>query len=83
MRKFTFLFLIAFIIMSAVNGQIQNGTTVFGGNIGFITQKYDSGPGGGSINTSRSFNAAPLFAKAIKQNFIVGGDITYGNSFNK
>lgn len=83
MRRFTFLFLIAFIMISAVNGQIQKGTTVWGGNIGFNTQKYDPGPGGGSINTNRSFNVAPLFAKAIKQNFIVGGDVTYGNSFNK
>ena len=83
MRKFTFFFLIAFIMISAANAQIQKGTTVLGGNIGFSTQKFDPGAGGGTINTNSSFNVAPLFARAIKQNFIVGGDITYGNAFNK
>ena len=82
MGKFTFFFLIAFTMIFVANAQIQKGTTVLGGNIGFSTQKYDPGSGG-IVTTNQNFNVMPLFAKAIKQNFIVGGDITYGKYLNK
>jgi hypothetical protein len=82
MRKFTFFFLIAFIMASVANAQIQKGTTVLGGNISFSTQKSDPGSGG-TATSSQNFYVAPLFAKAVKQNFIVGGDIIYGRYFNK
>ena len=43
MRKFTFLFLIAFTMISVANAQIQKGTMVLCGSIGFSTQKSDPG----------------------------------------
>ena len=82
MRKFTFLFLIAFTMISVANAQIQKGTMVLGGSIGFSTQKSDPGSGG-TTTINQNFNVMSLFAKAIKQNFIVGGDITYGKYLNK
>jgi hypothetical protein len=82
MRKFTFFFLIAFTMASVANAQIQKGTTVLGGNINFSTQKSDPGSGG-TTTSGQNFNVMPLFAKAVKQNFIVGGDIIYGRYFNK
>jgi len=82
MRKFTFLFLMASAMIFVVNAQIQKGTTVLGGNINFSSQKSDPALGG-TTTLGRNFNVTSLFAKAVKQNFIVGGDITYGKYFNK
>lgn len=83
MRKFTFSLFIAFITISTGNAQIQKGTTVLGGSIEFSQRETEADPAWGASDTYRSFGVSPLFAKAIRENLILGGEIVYGNDFHE
>lgn len=78
MKKFT-LVSVAFICMvTYAQAQIGKGSVLLGGNIGFSTRVTKS-PGVADYKIS-SVNISPSYAKAIKENYLLGFDISYGRS---
>jgi hypothetical protein len=84
MKKFTFLFLIyTTTFTTGVNAQIKKGSLFLGGDIGGSTQTTKRN--GTKVNNQEGLTISPVFGKAIKENFIVGGDagfILFNNENN-
>lgn len=74
------LFIIS-ITTQSVNAQIKQGANMIGGSIGFSSQKTSQSYIGNEQTTKyKSISIIPSYAKAIKTNFLVGGDLGYSNS---
>lgn len=70
--------LIASLFAYHAGAQIKKGATLLGGQIGFSTSKTTYDQGIPSQRTSNAANFSPAFGKAIKENLVIGGDITFG-----
>lgn len=76
--------LITFIATQSVKAQIQKGTNMIGGNIGYNTQKNEQNYSGNSQSTeNKSLGITPSYGKAVKTNLVVGADLTYQNITSK
>lgn len=81
MRKFTFSLLVAFITISAANAQIKAGTNVMGGSIYYNSQKTElNNANVGQVTKNSSFGIVPSYGKAIRENLVVGADLSYTNT---
>jgi hypothetical protein len=81
MRKFTFSLLVAFIAISAANAQIKAGTNVMGGSIYYSSQKTElNNANVGQVTKNSSFGIIPSYGKAIRENLVVGADLSYTNT---
>lgn len=76
MRKFTFLFFIlSFVFSTTINAQIKKGSVFLGGDIGGSTYKTKNG--GVTVNNRNGFAISPVVGKAIKENLIVGAEVSF------
>ena len=77
MQKKILLTLVVFIVVTTVtNAQIKKGATLLGGQFGFNSQKNQS-DFQNMESKSMGYNISPAFGKAIKDNLVIGGDITF------
>lgn len=84
MRKFTLSLLVAFITITTASAQIKKGTSMVGGSIYYNSQKSKQTYSGTFQDTKISnFSVLPAYGFAIKENLIVGGDISYSNTVNQ
>jgi hypothetical protein len=58
--------------------QIKSGTIVLGGNLDY-SQQNSSGPGFPNAGRSTNLEINPSFGKAVKDNLVLGFDVTYVN----
>jgi len=77
----TKILLVLFLICSTVfyaSAQIKKGAILLGGQLGFSGAKteYQLTPGSSTKNTS--FYVSPVFGKAVKDNLVIGADISFG-----
>lgn len=74
MKKNLPLLFICLLASVITNAQINKGSHLIGGSIGFSNSKSDSDPGNfnGDYN---SFRISPAYGYAIKKNLIIGGDL--------
>lgn len=80
-RKF-YLLLFTAIVYSTTNylqAQISKGTGLLGGSINFSSQKTENNDAQ-YLNKSSAFGVMPAYGKFIKQNLVVGGELSYGNN---
>lgn len=77
------LFLLsALISIQPVTAQISKGSAMFGGSINFYGSQNKNETTPGEKSTTSGIGVTPLFGKAIKNNLLVGGDISYGRYSN-
>ena len=69
-------------VATAVDAQIKKGATLLGGQFGFSSQKNQS-DFQNMESKSLGYNVSPAFGKAIKENLVVGGDITFAYNKNE
>ena len=78
------LYLLAFIVLgyTAADAQIKKGETVLGGNLGYTDQSQSSGVNSSYPykSTNRNLTLSPAFGKVIRDNLVLGFDISYTNS---
>lgn len=77
--------LMSFVLCSAFisQAQIKKGAILLGGNVGFATQTNSpTNQGGSFISKQTSVSVSPIFGKAVKENLVVGADITADYSKN-
>lgn len=72
---YIFLILAPITASNCLNAQIKKGAYLLGGDIGFY--KQTSQQSGNTTNTGTSFTFSPVFGKAIKENVVLGMDLTY------
>ncbi|MBK7097702.1 MAG: hypothetical protein IPH58_04265 [Sphingobacteriales bacterium] len=65
----------------SLNAQINKGANLLGGTINFYSTQ--GGSGTETANSNRVFNFVPVYGKAIKDNFIIGGQIILGKTTSK
>lgn len=81
MRKLTFSLLIALFTLSVANAQINKGTSMVGGSIYYNQQKTEQNNNVVNQFTKRSeLGIVPSYGFAVKDNLIVGADISYTNT---
>ncbi|MEP6747717.1 MAG: hypothetical protein ABJB86_08325 [Bacteroidota bacterium] len=81
MQNKILLSIFIFLVGTTVHAQIKKGAVLLGGGIEFSTQDTkSSGPQNG---TSSGINFSPAFGKAIKENEIIGADLTFSYSKNE
>lgn len=77
MKKNLLLFVLGFFLTHSSFSQIKKGAHFLGGSLGIQTGKTTSS-GGAELKT-HSVTIAPAYGKAIKDNLIVGADISLEN----
>lgn len=78
MRKLYFLAVICLLAITITHAQIRKGSTFLGGDISASTQKSQTGTD--PVLRQSGFTISPVFGKAIKDNLVLGGDLSYGHS---
>jgi hypothetical protein len=78
--KKLYLFLPLLFIVLLSQAQISKGTIVLGGNLGYTQQNSSSGTSPSNAVKSTDLDINPSFGKAIKDNLVLGFDVTYGNT---
>jgi hypothetical protein len=68
---------------SGVHAQIKKGALLLGGQLGFSTQTTENGLPNTGNNASNYFTISPAFGKAIKENLLIGADITFSHGKNQ
>jgi outer membrane protein assembly factor BamA len=81
MKKLYVLFFTV-LICSITQAQIKKGEIVLGGNLGYSDQSYTTDiPGANSSsNSNKTLFISTSFGKAIKDNLVLGADISYNHS---
>lgn len=78
------LYALAFaaLVCSIAHAQIKKGDIVLGGNLQFFDQGQQTFNAASppATNSSRNLSIAPSFGKAIKDNLVLGFDVSYSNS---
>lgn len=74
-----FLTLISVLLVSSAFGQINKGSILVGGNIGYFTTKIEN-TNGASLSDRKFVVFSPSAGTAIKQNLVLGIDLTYYGS---
>lgn len=82
MQKKILLVIIICTVASAVDAQIKKGAIFLGGQLGLSTQSSKNDIPN-SESKSTGFNISPAFGKAIKENLVIGGDISFGYNKNE
>ncbi|MGN6438736.1 MAG: hypothetical protein ACTHMM_19490 [Agriterribacter sp.] len=79
-RKLYFLFFtaVACTITNQLNAQIAKGTDLLGGSVSFSSNK-SSTYADDYQNQSSSFYVSPAYGKFVKQNLVLGAELSYGN----
>lgn len=60
-----------------VSAQLSKGSSLVGGNISFNTQKTENS-NNTDVEKSTGFALTPSYGKVVKQNLVIGGDLSYG-----
>ncbi len=82
MQKIFYLFIV-FIFASLVSSaQISRGSVLLGGDLSFGSQKGNTTSTNLNDYSSSNFIFAPSIGKAIKDNLVLGGMLTYGHQQN-
>lgn len=71
------LIVLGLCITATMNAQIKKGSVLLGGSVGFSSSKSEDEY---SKNKQHNFNISPAAGKAIKDNLIVGVDVSVGGS---
>jgi len=77
MKKILTLSFLCALCISALHSQINKGSVLLGGNIGFSTNKTKD-----TAMENNSLSVTPVAGIAVKQNLIVGISLGYGHSKN-
>lgn len=84
MRKILFLALSLCSIAITSQGQITKGSILLGGDLSFSSVKKESSLQTSSVAGKQSgFQVSPVFGKAVKENLIFGGSLSYGGFKNE
>jgi hypothetical protein len=78
MRKLYLALLTFLFVTTFVHAQIKKGSTFLGGDIGGSTQKTQTG--NQEAFRQWGISLSPVYGKAIKDNLILGGDLTFAYS---
>jgi hypothetical protein len=79
MKKLYVLFFTV-LIYSITQAQIKKGEIVLGGNLGYSDQSYSTDIPGTNSNSTKTLSIGTSFGKAIKDNLVLGADISYDHS---
>src|SRR5689334_16143358 len=79
MRR-TLLFAIGIAIFAfSANSQITKGSTFLGGQISANLNSYNYDAAGSPTSKTNLFSISPVVGKAIRNNLVIGGRLTYGH----
>lgn len=76
MKKYFYLLAAGLLLFFAGRAQIKKGELLLGGNLGF--QKQDNSPVAPNYSDATFISVVPSFGKAIRDNLVVGVNLTYG-----
>jgi hypothetical protein len=76
-KKFLLIISIIVIAFFQGNAQITKGSVFLGGQISFYNQSASSPQAANLTQKNSQFNISPAYGIAIKDNIVVGGDLTY------
>ena len=83
MKKHFYLLFFFFAITFCSQAQIKKGDILLGGTLGFNTQKTTPGDNSPTQGTKQSsFTITPSIGKAVKDNLLIGFDLTFAGSKN-
>jgi hypothetical protein len=77
MRKIFYLTIVFISASLITNAQIKQGQSLLGGDISFFSLTTKQPAGNNYMTGETSFSLSPSFGKAIKDNLILGFDLTY------
>lgn len=83
MKRKLYLFLLTVCIISSANhlhAQISKGTALTGISFNYSTSKNESN--GGNTSSQSAFGFSPSYGVFIKQNLVIGGDLSISQSKN-
>jgi hypothetical protein len=79
-KKILLGFFSVIIIAFSAEAQIKKGAVLLGGQLSFFAQNTKDASGGPAIGKSNGINIMPAFGKAVRENLIIGADISFAHS---